>query len=201
MWKFERVYRVLLLAALQGEELLTQKAVAAQCSVSIGMVNKVVKKLEGTRAAEATRRGIRLLSPGRLLNLWATERNIDSDVRRPFRLDGLSEGELPSGTLLTGFSGWSTLTGRRPAEYYRFYFYLQDTTRFEVWLRDRKNKIRSTNPNVFPLSVEDGHLAKTSQRGIVCIPQIYVDIYSAEGPEAAPFLKDIVKSHPILGLY
>lgn len=68
MWKFERVYRELLLNSLSGVSLVRQVDVALKCGLSIGLVNKTVKKLEGAKAIEATRSGIRILSPARLLN-------------------------------------------------------------------------------------------------------------------------------------
>jgi hypothetical protein len=61
-----------------------------------------------------------------------------------------------------------------------------------------RKTIRKTNPNVFALHVEDPHLLRTSKNGIAPIPQIYVDIYSIGGPEAATFLRDITQTYPEL---
>lgn len=203
MWKFERVYRELLLNSLNEISLVRQKDVASRCSVSLGLVNKTVKKLEVAMAVEATRMGVRILSPARLLNLWAAERSIGTDFWRSFRLDPVGEVEkdLPPNTLFSGFSAWVLLSGRRPAEYHRLYFYVTKKEDFDFWLRYRREKIRKTNPNVFALYTDDEHLVRSSKRGVVCVPQIYVDIYSINGPEASPFLRDIVKTHPSLSLW
>ena len=182
---------------------MRQKELAFKCHLSLGLVNKTVGKLEKAMAVEATRRGVRILSPARLLNLWAAERNVEGDIWQSFRLDPLSEVEqgLPRDTLITAFSAWSLLAGRRPAEYYRLYFYVTNKESFNFWLSFRKGKTRKTNPNVFALYADNEHLLQSSEKGAVCVPQIYVDTYSVNGPEAPPFLRDILQTYPDLSLW
>jgi len=201
--KFERIYRELLLCSLREVSLVRQEDVASECEVSLGLVNKTVRKLEGAMAVEATRRGVRVLSPARLLNLWAAERDLGKDVWQSFRLDPVAEVEkdLPGSVLTTGFSGWFSVSGRRPAEYDRLYFYVTDLESFESWFGFRKSRVRRVNPNVFVLCVDDEHLVRSSEKGVVCVPQVYVDIYSADGPEASPFLRDIALVYPSLSLW
>jgi len=201
--KFERIYRELLLCSLHEVSLVRQEEVASECGVSLGLVNKTVRKLEVAMAVEATRRGVRVLSPARLLNLWAAERDLSKDVWQSFRLDPIAEVEknLPMDVLITGFSGWFNVSGRRPAEYDRLYFYVTDTESFESWFSFRKSKIRKVNPNVFVLRADDEHLVRSSEKGVVCVPQVYVDIYSADGPEASAFLRDIALAYPSLSLW
>jgi hypothetical protein len=200
LWKFERIYRELLLNSLQQITLVHQKDIASKCQVSLGLVNKTVKKLTLAQAVEPTRTGVRVLSPARLLNLWAAERNLHKDLWQSFRLDPVAgaEKDLPKDTLLTGFSAWFKTSNRKPAEYDRLYFYVTNKENFNHWLSFRKKKTRNVNPNIFALIAEDKHLIQTSKKGIVCTPQIYVDIYSINGPEAAPFLRDITTVHPAL---
>jgi len=202
MWKFERIYRELLLNSLRQVTHVHQEDIATKCTVSLGLVNKTVKKLTEAKAVEATRTGVRVLSPARLLNLWATERNLNEDVWQSFRLDPVTEAEkdLPKDTLLTAFSGWFKTSNRKPADYDRLYFYVTNKENFQWWLNFRKEKIRKVNPNVFALHVDDDHLIQTSEKGIVCIPQIYADIYSINGTEAAPFLSDITTQQTTLSL-
>jgi hypothetical protein len=201
--KFERIYRELLLCSLREVSLVRQEDVASECEVSLGLVNKTVRKLEGAMAVEATRRGVRVLSPARLLNLWAAERDLGKDVWQSFRLDPVAEVEkdLPGSVLTTGFSGWFSVSGRRPAEYDRLYFYVTDLESFESWFGFRKSRVRRVNPNVFVLCVDDEHLVRSSEKGVVCVPQVYVDIYSVNGPEASPFLRDIALVYPSLSLW
>jgi DNA-binding Lrp family transcriptional regulator len=203
MMLIERIYRELLLSALMGLSRVKQKDLAERCGVSLGLVNKAVRKLELAGAIEPTRQGVRILSPPRILNLWATERRLTKDVLFSFRADPLEkvERELPSDAILTAFSAWVSLSGSRPAEYSRIYFYIQDERGFERWLGFRRGDIRKTNPNVFALRGGDPHLMATSRGGIAPIPQIYVDIYSIEGPEAPPYLRDITQAHPELALW
>jgi hypothetical protein len=203
LWKFERIYRELLLRSLRQATLVHQEDVASSCKVSLGLVNKIVKKLTTANAVEATRTGVRVLSPARLLNLWAAERNLNKDIWQAFRLDPTAEAErdLPKDTLLTAFSAWFKTSGRKPAEYDRLYFYVTNKENFNQWLNFRKQKTRTVNPNIFALFVDDDHLIQTSQKGIVCTPQIYVDIYSINGPEAPPFLRDITTELPSLSLW
>jgi hypothetical protein len=201
--KFERIYRQLLLCSLREVSLVRQEDVASECEVSLGLVNKTVRKLEGAMAVEATRRGVRVLSPARLLNLWAAERDLGKDVWQSFRLDPVAEVEkdLPGDVVTTGFSGWCSFSGRRPAEYGRLYFYVTDMENFESWFGFKKSRVRRVNPNVFVLCVDDEHLVRSSEKGVVCVPQVYVDIYSADGPEASPFLRDIALVYPSLSLW
>jgi len=203
LWKFERIYRELLLNSLQQITLVHQKNIASKCQVSLGLVNKTVKKLTAAKTVEATRTGVRVLSPARLLNLWAAERNLNKDVWQSFRLDPVTEAEknLPKDTLLTAFSAWFKTSNRKPADYDRLYFYVTNKENFNHWLSFRKKQTRNVNPNIYALYVEDNHLVQTSQKGIVCTPQIYVDIYSINGPEAAPFLRDMTTELPSLSLW
>jgi len=203
VWKFERIYRELLLCSLRQVSLVHQEDIASKCRVSLGLVNKTVKKLEAAMAVEATRSGVRVLSPARLLNLWAAERDLSKDVWQLFRLDPATELEknLPRDALVTAFSAWLTVSGRKPAEYDRVYFYVTNKENFNLWLNFRKGKIRKTNPNVFALYVDDEHLIRSSEKGIVCVPQVYVDIYSINGPEASPFLRDITTTYPNLSIF
>jgi len=180
-----------------------QEDIASECAVSLGLVNKTVRKLEVAMAVEATRSGVRVLSPARLLNLWAAERDVGKDVWRSFRLDSVAdvEKDLPQDVLATGFSGWFNVSGRKPAEYDRLYFYVMDMESFESWFGFRKSRVRKVNPNVFVLRVDDEHLVHSSENGVVCVPQVYVDIYSADGPEASSFLRDIALVYPSLSLW
>lgn len=201
--KFEAVYREILLAAMKGSQPIQQKAIASAAGVSVGMTNKVVRKLEEAASVEAGSRGLRILSPPRILNLWATERHFRHEIWRPFRMDDLNivERGLPPDVILTAFPAWVRLAKRRPAEYTRVHFYVTNRQRFESWMKLHERRIRKTNPNVFALAVEDPHLISSSSHGLACVPQVYVDIYAADGPEASPFLRDIISSFPSLGLW
>lgn len=203
VWKFERIYRELLLCSFRQVSLVHQEDIASKCEVSLGLVNKTVKKLEAAMAVEATRRGVRVLSPARLLNLWAAERDLSKDVWQLFRLDPATavEKNLPKDVLITAFSAWFRVSRRKPAEYDRLYFYVTNRESFNFWLDFRKGKIRKTNPNVFALHVDDEHLIRSSEKGVVCVPQVYVDIYSINGPEASPFLRDIATTYPNLSIF
>jgi hypothetical protein len=201
--KTERIYRELLLSSLSGEHVVKQKCLAQRCDTSIGLVNKTVRRLESAGAVEATKFGVRILSPPRVLNLWATERNLAREVFAAFRIDSLEKVErnLPGDAILTAFSGWVCLTGSKPAEYSSIYFYVHDKEEFQGWLEFRRSGIRRTNPNVFVLHREDPHLISVSKKGIAPVPQLYVDIYSIGGPVAQPYLRDIMEAYPELKMW
>lgn len=203
MWKFERIYRELLLCSLHQISLIRQEDIASRCEVSLGLVNKTIKKLEVAMSVEATRNGVRVLFPDRILNLWAAERDIRKDFWQSFRMDPVTEVEknLPRDALVTAFSGWFMASGRKSAEYDRVYFYVTNKENYNYWFGFREKRVRKVNPNVFALYVDDEHLLRSSEKGIVCVPQIYVDIYSINGPEASPFLRDIVRTYPSLSIW
>ena len=200
MRRFETVYREILLHCIAGTDRIEQKSMSKATGVSLGMINKTVRKLEEASAVEAGPRGLRVLAPGRILNLWAAERRFRNEIWRSFRIDDVGEAErsLPPSVILTGFPAWARLAKRRPAEYNRIHFYVADKSAFDSWASFRENQIRKTNPNIFALSADDPHVISTSSRGLACVPQVYVDIYAANGPECQPFLKDIVSSYPSL---
>jgi hypothetical protein len=181
---------------------MEQKSVSKAMGVSLGMTNKAVRKLEEASAVEAGPRGLRVLAPGRILNLWTAERRFRNEIWRSFRIDDLEEAgrSLPPSVILTGFAAWVRLSRRRPAEYGRIHFYVTSKLAFDSWVKFRENQIRKTNPNIFALSVDDPHLISTSSRGVACVPQVYVDIYAADGPEYQPFLRDIISSFPSLAV-
>jgi len=199
--KTERVYREIVLNSLGGRDTVLQRDLASRCGVSIGLVNKVVRKLELARSLEATPRGVRILSPARVLNLWAAQRLISQDIVDSFRFDPISKlaTELMPSFIVTGCHAWSILQRSRPAEYSDIYFYTGARREYSSWRARRR--IRKTNPNVFALKHDDPHLLQTSSKGLAPVPQIYVDIYSAGGPWAAPFLKDIAEKFPSLGMW
>jgi hypothetical protein len=201
--RLEAIYREILLASMRGAPLIQQTAIAEATGVSLGLTNKVVRKLEQASTVEAGPRGLRILSPGRILNLWATERHFRSELWRSFRVDDLDgfERDLPVDVILTAFPAWVRLAGKRPAEYSSIHFYITDRARFASWMKLREQRTRKTNPNVFALLVDDHHLLATSSRGLACVPQVYVDIYATDGPAAPPFLQDITASFPSLGLW
>jgi DNA-binding Lrp family transcriptional regulator len=203
MMKSDRIYRELILCALARIDRVKQQDLAKKCDVSLGLVNKTVRRLEEAHAVEVTKAGVRILSPARILNLWATERRIERDIVHAFRWDSLEEieDELSGAFLLTAFSAWRVLTGRHPAEYHSLYFYVGDPQMFREWFKFREKKARKTYPNVFVLQTDDPHLLSTSQRGIVPVPQIYVDIYAIDGPQAPPYLRDITQVYPELALW
>jgi len=91
--KSERIYRELLLCALARTDRIKQQDLAKKCDVSLGLVNKTVRRLEEAHALEVTKAGVRILSPARILNLWATERRIERDIVHAFRWDPLEEIE------------------------------------------------------------------------------------------------------------
>jgi len=72
-------------------------------------------------------------------------------------------GSLPRDVLVTGFSAWFMVSGRKPADYDRVYFYVTDRESFNSWLDFRRGKIRKTNPNVWALHVDDAHLIRSSE--------------------------------------
>lgn len=201
MRKTERVYREIILNSLGGNDTILQRDLASRCRVSIGLVNKVIHKLEAARSVEATPRGVRILSPARVLNLWAAQRTISQDIADSFRFDPLSQlaRELKPSFIVTGCHAWAILQRSRPAEYSEIYFYIGARSEYRSWRARRR--IRKTNPNVFALKHDDPHLLQASSKGVAPVPQIYVDIYSAGGPWAAPFLKDIVEKYPSLEMW
>lgn len=201
MKKYERVYREILISLLDKKERFSQLELSKKCYVSLGLVNKVLKRLKEIGAVEIFPMQFRVLDASKILFDWATKRNINKDVEEKYSIDmETKEIEKSLPFILTAYSGWRLLSKSVPFEYNQVYVYVPEGQKdlFRIWLKDKP--LTKGKENVFVIFTFDRHLIENSKKKIAPIPQIFVDIYSLAGIESKYFIKDILEKYPLFKL-
>jgi hypothetical protein len=181
--KWERALRqILYLFYERNVRFMNQKAIAEVCGISLGTVNPLVKKLDGLGAVQRKPLGFRVSDVGRVLLYWANTRDLERDVVLRINTDlpvEKIEGDLPPGSLLTGYSAFRARFGGAPGGYREIHVYAAPPgikRRFSQEPRG-ENSIVVLKP--------DEHLSKVSGEGIVPIGQMYVDLWQLGTPAKA----------------
>lgn len=162
----------------QGESFLSQKALARECEVSLGMVNLVIAKLNKIGTIEKKPLGFRVIDPKKVLLYWASKRDLTKDIiyETYSHLSAQEiETQIPSSAIFTGYSGYRLKFGVAPADYDEVYVYADPE---EVKRRFTSREIYKKN--LFVLK-SDPHLARLSVRGTAPLAQIYVDLWGLSG--------------------
>jgi len=185
--KTERVYRQILYERMEkGIKRFTQKALAQKCMMSIGNVNKALKKLEDMNAIEKKIRGFRVIDPKKILLYWASIRNINREVIYSTHFnEEIEEIEklMPADTMFTCYSGYKFLFKNIPSDY------------SEIWVYANENEMKKRfpetkgKPNIFVLRFDE-HL-KTFKRIPLC--QLFVDLWNMNTWYAKDFLNELEK--------
>jgi len=203
MKKEEKILREILIGTMEKRERFYQKEISKICKVSIGLVNKVINKLEGQGSLQRKTKGFSVIDPNKILMYWSTKRNLNGEVSEKYYIKkSVTEIEktLPNCVIFTTYSGWKLLTERTPADYREIYVYvpIEKKELMRVWLKE--NKPSKGPENLFIIYTDDEHLIKNSKKNIAPIPQIFVDIYSLAGISSKYFLKDMMEVYSIFEL-
>ena len=198
MKKYERIYREILIGILNKKERFSQLELSKKCYVSIGLVNKILKKLKETGAVEIFPMQFRILDASKIIFDWATKRNMNKEVSEKYCIDMKTtemENSLPF--ILTAYSAWRLLTKSVPFEYNKVYVYIPENEKeiLKTWLKDKPEK--KGRENLFVIFTNDKHLIENSKKKIAPIPQIFVDIYGLSEFESKYFIKDILEKYPL----
>ncbi len=198
MKAYERIYREILIKALEKKERFTQLGLSKECNVSLGLVNKTIKKLAEIGAIQIMPMGFSIIDTSRILFGWAAKRNMKKDIKEAYSIDMPVfeiEKELPF--ILTAYSAWRLLTQSVPFDYSEVYVYVQknEENLFRLWLKDKP--LAEEPKNLFVIFTNDLHLIKNSKKKIVPVPQIFVDIYGLAGMAPKYFLTEIMEKYPI----
>jgi len=198
MKKIDRIYREILIGVLDKKGYFTQLDLSKKCSVSIALVNKVLKKLEVVGAVEIFPMGFRVVDASKIIFDWAASRNLQKDISEKYFIDmDVLEIEKSFPFILTAYSAWRLLKKSTPFEYRNVYVYVSndDKNLFKIWLRDKP--IKKGRENFFVIFIDDKHLLENSKKKIAPIPQIFADIYSLSEFESKYFIKEILDSYPV----
>lgn len=198
MKAFERIYREILLGVLAKKEKFTQLELSKNCKVSLGFVNKIIKKLSESGAVEIQTRKFRVIDTSKIIFDWAIKRKIKKDISEKYSIDlPITEIEKSLPFIFTAYSAWRLLTRSVPFDYDEVYIYVavEKKELFKLWLKDKP--IKKEKENLFIIFTDDEHLVKSSKKNIAPLPQIFVDTYSLAGLASKYFIKDILDKYPI----
>ncbi|MCX6748418.1 MAG: winged helix-turn-helix domain-containing protein [Candidatus Pacearchaeota archaeon] len=198
MKKYERIYREILIGVLNKKERFSQLELSKKCYVSLGLVNKILKRLKEMGAVEIFPMQFRVIDASKILFEWATNRSINKEISEKYCINlETTEIEKSSPFILTAYSAWRLASKSVPFEYSNVYIYVSKEQKefLKTWLKDKP--LIKGKENVFVLITEDKHLIENSKGKIASIPQIFVDIYSLWGMESKYFITDILEKYPI----
>lgn len=197
MKEYEKICREILIGVLKKKERFTQLEVSKNCDVSIGLVNKTVRRLAEIGAIDIQQRQFRIIDSSKIIFDWAMRRNIKKDITEKYFIDKpITEIEKSLPFILTAYSGWRLISKSIPFDYGEVYAYVPEKEKnlLELWLKE--NQPKKGRENVFIMITNDGHLIKNSTKKIAHISQIFVDIYSLSGLPTKYFIRDILKKYP-----
>ena len=182
MLKQEAVIREILCQFLYNNDIIDQQQISQSLNVSIGLVNKVISRLQGMGAVSKTGRRYSVTSFRKILMFWASLRNLQRDVLFSTRVLGSVreiERDLPDGSLLTAYTAFNYRFNEAPADYSEIWVYVQDEVILEFKNRFPLNTLPS---NLFILKgdklLEENSKRYSSGLNIVSIPQLYVDLWN-----------------------
>ena len=182
MLKQEAVIREILCQFLYNNDIIEQQQISQSLNVSIGLVNKVISRLQGMGAVSKTGRRYSVTSFRKILMFWASVRNLQRDILYSTRVLGSVreiERDLPDGSILTAYTAFNYRFNEAPADYSEIWVYVQDQMILEFKNRFPLNTLPS---NLFILNgdkfLEENSKRYSSGLNIVSIPQLYVDLWN-----------------------
>lgn len=188
MAKKEAIWRFLLNEAIVNKNYkFTQKELAQSFGFSLSTLNNSLRVPRDIGAVKVTGRYFTVEDKEKLLNLWATARAFSKDIIYSTHVEApvkTIEGQMPSGVLFTAYTGFSQAFQQSPADYDKVYVYADASALAELEKRFPPVKGYA---NLFVLK-SDLWLKNLSNRGIVPLVQIFVDIWNLGDWYAREFL-------------
>ena len=126
---YEVVYREIADMFLKGNNTFTQKELSEKLEISIGNINKSIKKLESINAVKIEARSFSIIALDKVMLYWATHRTLDKDiVYRGFSDLNINEIEasMPNGIAFTAYTAYKKSFRSIPAEYSEIYLYASE---------------------------------------------------------------------------
>lgn len=188
MKKIETVWCQLLFDALEKRELhFQQQKLAAQLHMSLSTVNHALSQLRRFGAVSVGGDGGVVTDTEKLLLHWANHRKLTTDIVATIRVDTPvveTEGLLPQGSVLGGYSAVRYWFGEAPADYTSVYVYHTHPERvlerFTDTNKGQTTLVVLTLPPHIPIRGETTTLAHT-----------YVDLWNMTDWMAKDFIKRI----------
>lgn len=182
MFKEEAVLREILCQVLYNNNVIEQKQISVKLQVSIGLVNRIVKRLENIGAAYKTGRKYSIVSFKKILLYWASTRNLQRDIMYSTRVSmpvREIEKSLPDGMIFSAYSAFNYLFNEAPADYSEVWVYSSQEMIPEVTERFPPVKLPGNLYVLRPdMLLHENAVHCSNGKNIVSIPQMYVDLWN-----------------------
>ena len=191
MKKKEIIWRYLLIQATEKKQLqFQQNEIAKRFGYSLSTVFNALKVPRLTNAIKVTGRYFIIEDREKLLNIWATNRQLRKDIIYSTRVNApivQIEAHITFGALYGAYSAYFRQYNDAPADYNKVYVYLSESQLTE--LKTRFPTLKG-EPNLIVLN-PDEELIKISQNNVTPLVQTYVDIWNLPDWFAKDFLQKI----------
>ena len=185
MKKIEIIWREMLFQALEkGSRNFTQKDLAAKFGFSVSTVFQALKVPRKMGAVRVGGRQFVLTDPEKLLYLWASVRNPESDLvlKGRVNLSALeTEGLMPPESVFGAFGAARKILGEAPADYAKVYVYTDGISDIK-----KRFELGAGPANLFVLK-PDKYLAGYGE--ITTLAQTFVDLWNLDDWYAKDFTK------------
>ncbi len=189
MFKKEIIWRELLFQSLEkNRHKFQQKQLAEQFGFSLSTVFNALKKLRETKALKISGRGFEVVSPEKLLYLWATERSLGKNLvyqtfvaKSPFQI----EQGMPDKIIWGLFSAYRNRFKETPSDYDKVYVYSSQEQLMEI---KKRFPVKKGPVNLFVLR-SDNFLDNYGYSGTLA--QMFVDIWNTNYWYSQEFLQKL----------
>jgi len=178
------VWRHLLVGALdEGIRRSSLTQLSAELSLPMTTIHKALERPRAIGAVRGSARGLRVLDPKRLLQLWAAIRDLKGDVvytsKVPMAVNEI-EARLPESAIPTAYTAFIRHEGRNVVADYEEVVVYADASEFK-----RRFPLRRGEANLLVLE-PDPLLRRYGKVAPRC--QVYADLFNLPGWQAQRFL-------------
>ena len=192
---YEVLYREIADMFLKGNNTFTQKYLSEKLEISIGNINKSIKKLESINAVKIDARSFSVIAFDKFMLYWATHRTINKDIiYKGFSDLSINEIEasMPNGVAFTAYTAYKKSFLSIPAEYSEVYLYATEDAIENIKKRFPK---QSKFPNIFVLKADKilSNKIQNEKLSNVLVPNIFVDLWNIRTWYAKEFVETLSK--------
>jgi|SRR3989344_4730362 len=188
MKKTDAIYREILYNTIEIKRFdLTQSELSKKLSISLSIVNSVVKRLNSIGAVKIQQRSFRIIDVMKILYFWASLRNLEKDIIFKIRID-VSVREIERAMLdliFTGYTAYKLRFNDIPADYSEVYVYADEEELEEIKKRFSKFKL-SINGKENLLVLKKDSLLDLHKK--IPLAQIFVDLWNLREWYAKDFI-------------
>lgn len=182
MLKEEIIIREISCKSLFESGIFKQNQISKSLHVSIGLVNRIMRKLEMIGGLQENKRYFKVIDLNKILIYASSIRNIQRDIIYETRVNlpvKEIENSLPDGTILGSYSAYKYFFNDAPSDYSEVWVYSNPDVLNEIKSRFLKNNLP---PNLIVLKSDSelvGNVSKYSNgNNVISLPQLYTDFWN-----------------------